>query len=212
MRFHEILGADFSTEASRVPNKDSWTQWYHDHYKLPKDAFFQSEICEPYIKLAKNNGMFIQWSDFHWIGNCPWDIQQPAREDKIKDLLRKYPGIITTTYANNEPNEESVKRLGNWVDIVSGYTKHGASGFGLSNQSWMRMDYNNTSIDEMISWTKSALDAGASMIQFEPSWYYFNMPQYSRVIDDYTKDPKWWNRGTPKDNYRLLSDFLLKYN
>lgn len=211
MRFHEILSADFSTEASRIPNDDSWTQWYHDNYKLPKDAFFQKEICEPYIKLANNNNMFVFWSDFHWIGNCSWDTQQQSREDKVIALLKKYPKIITIGYANNEPNEESAKRLDSWTSIVSGYTKHGASGFGLSNQTWMRKDYNNTSIDEMISWTKSALDADALIIQFEPIWYWFNMPQYSYVIDDYTRDPKWWNRGIPKNNYRLLEDFLLQY-
>lgn len=209
IRFHEILGADFSVEASRVPNND-WTKWYHEHYKLPKDSFFQVKIVEPFIKFARDEGMFIMWSDFHWLGNCPWDPLQKAREDKIIGLLRKYPRVITIAYANNEPNDDSVKRFGTWPSIVSGFRQYGSAGFGLSNQSWIHWDYNNTPIDEMLSWTKSAVDSGATMIQFEPPWYYFDMPQYLRKIEDYTRDPIWRNRGLPRQNYILMRDYLLK--
>lgn len=206
IRLHELFGEDFTVHAIRTTNPE----WARPGVKLPTDDFFQTEIAEPFLRFAKGNGMFVHWSDWHWFEFASWDKPTQIREQKMSELLRRYPGLVTVTYANNEPNSDSAQRLGYWQKSVAGFVKDGAAGYGLSNQTWMRDDM-TCPIEEIVDWTMSALNQGCKLIQLEPHWYYFRLPRGTFDVQYYTSDPAWTDRGKPTANFRRLEDALLSF-
>ena len=44
----------------------------------------------------------------------------------MRRLLGEFPGVVIVTYANNEPEEKSLPRLGNWERAVEGFVADGA--------------------------------------------------------------------------------------
>ncbi|MFQ3548593.1 MAG: hypothetical protein SNJ70_02430 [Armatimonadota bacterium] len=188
-----------------VQVKGNHPEWLHPDTKLPEDMFFQKKIAEQFVKFAKDNDMFVQWSDMHTLEFASWDEHQKDRTEALIELLREYPNIIYVTYANNEADENSVQRLGYWEKAVIGFVNDGAKGFGLSNQSWIRKDETSTSIDEMIAWTVDAIEKGSAIVQFEPVWYWFNVPRGSFGERNSVE----W-QGMPRDNLKKLESKLLE--
>jgi len=213
LRFMEVFGQDFSVRTMKAGD----TGWQRKGDKFPADDFFSPALAEGYIRFAKENDMFVQWADFQWGEFAPWDKLQPRTEERVVELLRKYPGVVTVTYNNNSPDERSLKHLDIWHTAVERFPKEGAAGYGLSNQSWLRnFHYMDTTPEEMIHWSKSALDKGCRLIQFEPAWYYFNLPlatfkSHEEFSDnyDYTKDPKWATSGEAREPLKKMISFLL---
>ncbi|MHB1000184.1 MAG: hypothetical protein ACYC27_13145 [Armatimonadota bacterium] len=205
LRFMEVFGQDFTVRAIKTTNPE----WARPAEKLPEDNVFQVKYAEQFIKFAKENGMFLQWADFHWYGAASWDAPQKVYDEQVSELLRKYPGVVTVTYNNNEPNEDSVKKIDSWHKYVEGFVKDGAAGYGLSDQSWLRKDHFACPPEDIIKWADSALSHRCKLIQFEPVWYFFKLPLGSFELNDYKSDPKWADRGGPTKNLKLLSDFLL---
>lgn len=203
IRFMEVFGEDFTVRMVKTQNVD----WLPKACKLPEDEFFQPKIVERYLEFAKRNGMFAQWSDSHWSEFAEWDQPQKDNETRLAQVLRKFPGVVTVTYANNEPEEGSAQRFGFWERSVSKFTKDGAAGFGLSDQYWNRKA---TPEDGIVPWAKSALDKGCRLIQFEPAWHFFALPVGTFEVIDYTTDPKWADRGEPTESFRILVEALMK--
>ncbi len=205
LRFMEVFAQDFTVRAVKTTNPE----WALPCWKLPDDAFFQPEIAERYLKFAKEHSMFVQWSDWHWFEFASWDAVQKEHEAKLSELLRKYPGLVTITYANNEPEEASVQRIKGWEKSVAGFAKDGAAGYGLSDQSWLSKNDETCPVDDIIRWAKSALAKGCRMIQFEPAWYFFRLPRGTFDVREYTSDPKWADRGSPTANFTRLKEALM---
>jgi hypothetical protein len=154
--------------------------------------------------------MFVQWADFGWMPFSPWDKEMPNYTEQVKALLRKYPGVVTVTYNNNEPNEASLPRLNTWHTAVESFPKDGASGYGLSNQSWLHnFTYMDTKPEEIIAWTQSALDKNCRLIQFEPAWYFFNLPAGTFEDGDSNQVPAGTQTGEAKESLKRLIAFLL---
>ena len=214
LRFMEVFGLDYTV---RALIKGTNPEIRRPGDILPDDDVFQPGIAEGYIRFAKDHDMFVQWADFQWGPFAPWDKRQPDFERQVVDLLRKYPGVVTVTYNNNAPNEVSLQHLDIWQTAVEHFPKEGAAGYGLSNQSWLRNFHHlDTTPEEMIHWSKSALDKGCGLIQFEPAWYFFHLPfptfkSHTEFSDnhDYTKDPKWAHRGEGTENLNKMISFLL---
>lgn len=206
LRFMEVFGQDFTVRAIKTTNPE----WGRPAEKIPSDNVFQEKYAEQFIKFAKENRMFLQWADFHWYAAASYDAQQKEYEKIVSKLLKKYPGVVTITYNNNEPLEQSVPKLDTWQKVVEGFAKDGAAGYGLSDQSWIRSDPMKTSPDEIAAWAMSALKNGCKMIQFEPVWYFFNLPFGSFELKSYTDLPEWKDRGMGTSNYEVLKNALLK--
>jgi hypothetical protein len=206
LRFMEIFGQDFGIRAMKTTNPEL----KRPGDKLPVDTFFRSDLAEGFIRFAKEHAMFVQWADFGWMPFSPWDKEMPNYTEQVKALLRMYPGVVTVTYNNNEPNEASIPRLSTWHTAVESFPKNGAAGYGLSNQSWLHnFTYMDTKPEEIIAWTQSALDKDCGLIQFEPAWYFFNLPAGTFELGDSTKVPDGTIPGEAKESLKQLSAFLL---
>jgi len=207
IRFMEIFGQDYGIRAMKTTNPE--LQRPGD--KLPADTFFRPDLAEGYIRFAKEHAMFVQWADFGWMPFSPWDKEMPNYTEDVKALLRKYPGVVTITYNNNEPNEASLPRLNTWHTAVESFPKDGASGYGLSNQSWLHnFTYMDTKPDEIVAWTQSAFDKGCRLVQFEPAWYFFNLPAGTFELGDSNQVPPGTQPGEARDSLKQLMGFLSK--
>lgn len=206
LRFMEVFGQDFTVRAIKTTNPE----WARPAEKLPSDNVFQGKYAEQFIKFAEENKMFVQWADFHWYTAASWDAPQKEYEKIVKDLLKKYPGVVTITYNNNEPLEQSVPKLDTWSEIVKGFTKDDDAGYGLSDQSWIRGDHMKTAPEEIAAWAESALRKGCKLIQFEPVWYFFKLPIGTFEFNSYSNKPEWKDRGMGTNNFDLLKNNLLK--
>ena len=40
---------------------------------MPADEFFQYRFAEPFVRFARDQKMFVQWSDPHWFAFAAWD-------------------------------------------------------------------------------------------------------------------------------------------
>ena len=205
IRFMEVFGADFTNICIHSTNPE----WKHEGFgKMPgpDDNFFHPELVRGYFAFARDHGMFVQWSDFHWQKNTVWDKRQVEREAQLIGMLKEFPGLVTVTYANNEPVEMSKPLLGKWTSFIDYLPAEGARDFGLSDQAWLNSpDPMACPVEDMIRWADSALDAGCRYVQFEPGFYYFNLPGGTLgPSPDYTQDPEWKDRGFPKENYDKL--------
>lgn len=205
LRFHEVTAQDFTVYAMKTTDP----QWKPANLKLPQDDYFQPALVEPFVKYASEHSMFVQWSDWHWSELAKWDQKQPQRESHLSEILRKYPGVITVTYANNEPKALEEGRLQGWWKSVEKFAKQGSNGYGLSNQSWIANDV-TCPIKLITDWTQSALDRGCKIIQFEPVWYFFKLPRGTFYVEEYKQSPDWADRGVARDSFPKLVDALVK--
>lgn len=206
IRFMEVFGQDFTVRAIKTTNPE----WARPGDKLPKDRVFQAKVAEGFIGFAKEHEMFLAVSDFHWRAFAAWDKEQATNEEQLAGLLRKYRGVVTVVYDNNEPNEDSMKRLESWHAGMEPFLKHGAAGIGLSDQSWLRNDHMRCPPEDIITWADDALNHGCRYIQFEPVWYFFNLPLGSFTDAPYASDPRWTERGEPTPAFRRLAGYLLQ--
>jgi hypothetical protein len=207
LRFMEIFGQDYGIRAMKTTNPEL----KRPGDKLPADTFFRPDLAEGFIRFAKEHAMFVQWADFGWMPFSPWDKEMPRYTNQVKALLRQHPGVVTITYNNNEPNEGSIPRLSTWHTAVESFPKDGAAGYGLSNQSWLHnFTYMDTKPDEIIAWTQSALDKNCRLIQFEPAWYFFNLPAATFELGDSTKVSVGTKPGEAREPLKQLIGFLSK--
>jgi hypothetical protein len=206
LRFMEIFGQDYGIRAMKTTNPEL----KRPGDKLPADTFFRSDLAEGFIRFAKEHAMFVQWADFGWMPFSPWDKEMPNYTEQVKALLRQHAGVVTVTYNNNEPNEASVPRISTWHTAVETFPKDGAAGYGLSNQSWLHnFTYMDTKPEEIIAWTQSALDENCRLIQFEPAWYFFNLPAGTFELGDSNQVPAGTQPGEARESLKLLIGFLI---
>ena len=205
IQFFEVFSQDFTLRAGRSKEPS----WIDPHWKLPPrdDSFFRPDLVRPYLEFARDQHLQVQWSDWHWTHFADWDTDQKPQEAMFKKLLGDFRGLITVCYANNEPQEKAAARLMIWQEAMLPFVQAGAKDFGLSCQSWLRMDETRTPVQDLIDWSKRALDLGCTMIQYEPVWYLFKLPRGVfapgwQPADDY---------GTPTAQFKALAAFLNTY-
>jgi hypothetical protein len=206
LRIMEVFSQDFTVRAIRTTNPE----WKGAGWQMPEDEFFQYRFAEPFLRFAREQKMFVQWSDWHWFAFARWDATQGIHEKVLRRLLSEYPGTVIVTYANNEPEEKSRSRLNNWQDAVKGFVADSAVGFGLSNQSWMYKQEWTCPISDILAWTQQAKQFHCPLIQFEPSWYFFSLPGGSFWRKDYTQEPEWKHAGTPRATFEELRRVLVE--
>ncbi len=206
VRLMELFSMDFTNRAVKTTNPE----WNTAGWKLPDDAFFQPDLVRPFLRFARTEGMFVQFSDWHWARLHPWDETLKAQEAALRGLLGEFPGTVIVTYANNEPADKSVPRLRNWHEAVQPFVQDGAAAIGLSDQAWLREPEMSCPVEEVIEWAEQALSIGCRYIQFEPAWYFFKLPRGTFGRGDYRNDPKWQNSGEPLANFERLKTALME--
>ena len=205
IQFFEVFSQDFTLRAGRTKEPT----WIDPQWKLPSanDGFFRLDLAMPYLEFARQEGLQVQWSDWHWTHFAGWDTDQKPQEEQFKKLLSQFLGLITVCYANNEPQEQSAPRLMNWHEAMLPFVRAGGKDFGLSCQSWLRKDETKTQPRDLIEWSKRALDLGCTMIQYEPVWYFFKAPRG-------VFGPGWQpagDYGTPTAEFKEMVVFLNAY-
>lgn len=225
LRFHELFTANYAILACQIRN-ENWC----DNFKqnLPSDNFYQKQLAEPFVRFAKNNDMFVLWSDWFWSAYQPWDFSlypqdaqhpdgacnQLQNEQDIKDLAVVYPDTIIIAFANN--TLDAPAKIDKWYnDIFAIFSDvSGIKGFVLSDQSWMCAVQETCPAEDISLWARKAFASGALAVQFEPVFYFWQLPSFTwRVIDDYTINPDWSNRGYPTDNMiKIASDLGVNLN
>ncbi len=91
------------------------------------------------------------------------------------------------------------------------FPNEGAAGYGLSNQNWLHnLTYMDTKPEEIIAWTQSALNKNCRLIQFEPAWYFSNLPAGSFELGDSTKVPDGTIPGEARESLKQLITFLVQ--
>lgn len=205
IRFMEIMSQDFTVRAIRTTNPE----WKGKDWQMPADAFWQPRCAAEFLRFARDHGMFVQWSDWHWSRFAGWDAPLKDHEADIRRLLGEFPGTAIVTYANNEPNEQSVPRLMNWHEAVAPFVEAGAAGFGLSNQAWLRREETKCPPEDLVAWTGRALELECPLIQFEPVWYFFKLPRGAFGVADYTRDEGFKDSGSPLPAFNRLKRALL---
>jgi hypothetical protein len=175
------------------------------------DTFFRPDLIRTYLWFARSFNMIVQWSDFHWPYYTRWAEVLKDRRAKLELLFDEFPGLITVTYANNEPEEGSRVRLDDWHKDLEPMVALGAKDYGLSDQAWLYANPMACPVEDMIAWSDKALAHGCRYLQYEPGFYYFNIPVGALLPleEDYTKDPKWENRGAPRETFTKLSEYLI---
>lgn len=206
LRFMEVFSMDFTNRAVKTTNPE----WNTAGWKLPGDAFFQADLARPFLEFARTNGMFVQWSDWHWSRFHDWDNPLKQQEADLRTMIREFPETIILTYANNEPHEQSAARLANWQESLDAFRNPGLAGIGLSDQAWLREPETSCPVEDIIAWADSARRIGSRYLQFEPAWYFFKLPRGSFGRSDYTQDPNWSESGTPLDSFQRLAAFLMR--
>lgn len=195
-RFHEV-------------NSLTWTMQYRREWlariadQLPYDSFRQQVHLEPFVAFARQTGRFVIWSDPVWSGmgnNVP---EVTAGEQLIRDLTDRYPGTVIPMYANNLGGPATENAY--WPYLWPVF-RPGTRGWGLSNQSWIIPD-----ATALGRWAQRALRGGASVVQFEPAWFWFKLPVGSFTDASeaaYTADPAWADRGSPLPSLQTLTAAL----
>lgn len=224
VRFHELFTASFSDLACQLLN-ENWCD--NNKQNLPSDNFYQRQFVEPYIKFAKENGMFVIWSDWFWSVYWPWNFElyprdaahpdggchQLQNEQDIRDLAATYPNTIIIAYANNGNTDSS--KIDSWYKDISGlFPNVPLRGFGLSDQSWTCKVQGTCPATDLSSWADKAFAYGVLDVQFEPVFYFWNLPEFVwQLTDDYTKESSWVSRGYPTANMiQIASDLGISLN
>lgn len=206
LRMTEVFSQDFTNRAVRTTNPE----WNSSGWKASDDAFFQADLARPFLRFARDAGMFVQFSDWHWFRFADWDEPLKAQEEALRGLLAEFPGVVIVTYANNEPQDKSVPRLSHWHEAVEPFLAAGAAGIGLSDQAWLREPEMSCPVEEVIAWALQTLRINSRYLQFEPAWYFFKLPRGTFHLGDYRNDPRYADSGTPLPNFAKLKAALEK--
>jgi peptidoglycan hydrolase-like protein with peptidoglycan-binding domain len=211
VRVHEVFGEHAQIIGCKELNA-TWCEKFSSI--LPEDDFYQKAYLEEYVRFANQNSMFLVFSDHYWSTYAEESLRVLAHQDQnekdLRDLAKKYPGTIIVMFANNEWNEGARDMSDTWPAIVQPYVVDGARGFGLSDQSWMCSDEMNCPAAELASWAKKAFAHGATMVQTEPYWYWWQFPEglLGQQSYNYTTNTVWAKRGYPTLNLKPLADAL----
>jgi len=186
VRFHEII-------ASQHGAKDD------------SSAFtIQPEAIKTIVDTCKNNDLKLVWADPFW------DIDYKPGQRKIWNTLVDYATEnlkenVTFLWANNSFGIESslgyrmgdinVKEKSQWGISVQSWAWVSIVG---SNWKWWNHENNykfysfiddGMPIDLMASYTLMGIEQGASVIQYEPSWYFFNFHNPLWLVNEIKRNP-----------------------
>ena len=188
IRFHELIGTDELGEKND-----------------PHAFIVQPSIVKTMIDTCKRNDLKLIWSDPGWnfmnykAGKRDmWENLKDYAKDQLKEN-------ITFNWANNNFGVKDA--LGN-TKYHEDMKKSRQSNWGISVQSWFWVSMvasnwkwsqgnhkfyhfieDGMPIELMASFTLMGIKEGAKVIQYEPSWYFFNFHQPPWLIQEIRKNP-----------------------
>ncbi len=204
VRIMEMFSQDFTVRAVRTTNPE----WNTAGWKLPEGPFFRSELIRPFVRIAHQEHMFVLWSDWHWHAFSPWDAGTLPNERAMGEMIAEFPGTVILTFANNQPQRAADRLLRTWHEPFIPLLSQGAAGLGLSNQAWLNDPETACPIEDLVSWGDRAVEVGAVAMQFEPAWYFFQLPRGTFGYGRYTDDPRYAGAGKPTPAFERLREAL----
>jgi hypothetical protein len=208
LRIMEVMSGNFTVNNCRTrregPSRVNWC----DHFirNLPTDAFFQPDrFARPLLDFAKANGMWVLWSDWKW------DAQTTSEQQALRSLVapEAYRDMLVLGYANNLPGESARFDMSDWERWRVRYQPLVGTqilALALSDQSWTCDNQMGCPVQVLIDWAILALSQGVQILEFEPSWYFFELPR----PDDKHVDKDLYLRigGRPTDQLAILAAAL----
>jgi hypothetical protein len=181
--------------------------------------YFTEGLIEPFISFAKQTGKSAFVGDQLWLPTSENEqnyLNSVTRfRATITSLAQKYPGIIYAAYDNNEVygavHRWGLHRIRDWESYLK---IPNTKGIALSNQSWMCdrkagfTDLNCPS-EYLAIWSGDAfINKGASIVQFEPFWYFFEWPRATMANSIQPVNLKNSNLGNPTRNLCSIAKSL----
>jgi hypothetical protein len=206
IRLFELFAEHWTLWASKFHN-ENWADSYRQYW--PTDDFYQTSLIEPYVKFAADNGMLVIFSDWFWYfdhQSVPAGVAQQQHESELKSLTRRFPNVVVVVYDNNEPNSHS--KDVQWVPTFRQYRSGGAKGFGLSDQAWLCDNEVQCPADVLAWWAVNALQDGATLIETEPYWYWWDLPRGHGGKNDYSSYKTSEDRGKPAETLHKFASAL----
>lgn len=209
IRFHEVAAVDFTVKAcldsKSGPNRVDWC----DHFQrnLRQRNILQPSKIRPFFEFARRHRMMILWSDWKW------DQGTTAQEEQLATLLAsgRYSDLLVLQFANNLPGEAARTNDSAWQSWLKRYRPavgHTVHALGLSDQSWTCANQKSCPSSVIIQWMKRGLEGRATIFSFEPSFYYFLLPEEQHPVG-YPNAPQWRSTsGKASPALRLLAKEL----
>lgn len=223
VRAHELFGITKIIQTCKVRGV-TWCKGFQKF--LPEDTFYREKYLDQFMAFAARHDMPLFLSDPYWHDlnrgdDNPRGLQimnQNDNETSLRRLLSRYPGTAYVMYSNNEAGDKQWNDRNIWPDVVRPFVRAGAAGFGLSDQSWFcngaraaseGLNDTNCPIEIIADQARFAFDSGASVVEFEPPWYLWNIPKGQiGVRSNYPADPAWADRGEPTPRLSALASAL----
>jgi hypothetical protein len=213
IRLHEVFAANLTISLYHVGIV--WNPSRVENF--PADSWFKKSTLEDFFRFAARNRMKIIFSDPWWWASGNHDLHNPAvhqmeNEEDLSDVMQQYPGIASLMYANNEPYKKKpdplYARIDGWPSLFPRKALRYATGFGLSDQAWVcdRIKVPEAQCPSRVvaDWAAQAIEQGATSIEFEPYWYFFDFPRPAKDQNNYLSYDDYARRGTPTDNFKVL--------
>lgn len=217
LRLHEVFAANLSVSLFHAG-----IDWYPTKSMyFPQDDFFKISTLEAFFEFANRNHMQIIFSDPWWWASGNHDLHNPAvhqqqNEADLAHVMHLYPGIASLLYGNNEPVSKKQgaldRRIDSWPSLFPQNALRYAAGFGLSDQAWLcdriRVPETQCPADKIAEWASRAVDLGATVLEFEPYWYFFKFPRSDGSNNNFAAYPEYDQRGYATDNFNTLIEAL----
>jgi hypothetical protein len=209
IRFHELVG----TDQVHVTG-DAW--WVSHSFAVRDD------VIRALVDTCATNGLRLVWSDHTWPWNVP-DYKPDAGawwEALFGYATAKLEERVTYSRANNNfslplafgPADDRVRTLGRtWgMSVQSWFWNTQQS--GNLNTSWggpkfFRFGEDRMPVELMASFTLKGLREGASVIQYEPAWYFFNCDYPVYLVEEAKREPSSVGKASYTGSYEQAPDY-----
>ncbi len=191
IRFHEVGAVDYTVKAcldhKSGPNRVNWCDAFQRNLRQG-DILAPAKI-RPFFEFARRNQMMILWSDWKW------DQGTIVQEERLAKLLAsgRYRDLLVLQFANNLPDEAARTDGSAWQSWLKRYRPavgRTVRALGLSDQSWTCANQKNCPSSVIIQWMRRGLKAQATIFSFEPSFYFFQLPEEQHPTG-YPNGPRW---------------------
>jgi hypothetical protein len=198
IRIFEVLAVDFTVSTCAAKPRVSWCDKFKKN--VTTQPIFDRKIAKTLLDFAKENGMFVFWSD--WL----WDYHTARQQRVLQSLLRRgdYRDTVVLAYANNLPYEESRSDSTGWNRWLKTYEpmRRVVRGFGMSNQAWTCRTAVACPTQVLLDWVDRATDANVVALQFEPAFYFFELS--TDILEEWHP-----NLAVPADRRGRLTNQML---
>lgn len=178
--FHELLCMHWMIVSGRAGKTDYWKPF--SHLAPTVGNFYEPAYVYQFLSYAHSKQMPVYWSEPKWDADL-----NPA--PTLSSYAYLYKDIIVPVYANNINTDAQINTYQQKLQPILPYSNKKS---GLSNQTW-RWDGTGhiCPVDEFLQWTLRAIQAGVTVIRFEPGGALWDIPIVFEPYVNQTAQPSY---------------------